>query len=731
MSLSGAEQLLIEMINRTRLDPAGEAARFGIDLNEGLEPGILTTEARQVLAPNQLLHNAAEGHANWQLENNIFSHTGINGSSTGDRIEAAGYTFEGRSANGENLTYRGSTGEIDLDRLLEEDHHRDLFLSAGHRVNLLHDFYREVGVSQQAGEFTANGTTFNASMVVENFALSGSQVFVTGVAYTDSDNDDFYSIGEGQNGVGVAVDGQATDTFSAGGYAVGVAATANAAVTIGSIDLFVDLTDGNAKVDLVDGQHVLTSVDTVLESGAASLTALGVGDINLTGHDGADVLIGNAGDNVLDGGAGNDSVRFDLTRSEVRLTELENGDYIVRSSEGTDTLRSIETLVFTDQSVSLPPDEIILPDLSDAEGERLIGGGADDYLYAGGFDAGLAAGTSAQVYRLYQAALDRAPDAGGHAQWTQTLFEGQLDLTSVATGFVASREFQETYGSLGTGDFVDQLYSNVLGRDADAIGRATWVNLIENEGLSRAQAVVGFSESREFINATNAAATQFTQERSASGLTDDIFRLYSATFDRAPDLGGFESWTDSLVGGTTFTQAAAEFVRSAEFQNTYGNLDDGAFVDLLYANVLDRAADAAGRQGWLDRLESGSSRADVVEAFAQSGEFVRASAQDVRDWVAAQGVQDVIFGGSGENVLAGGALSDVFLFSAQTPGSNTVLDLEEWDVLQFDDFGFTSAAQVRALFTQQGDDVVFDSQDVRAVFEDTELASLTNDIFIV
>lgn len=38
MTISAAEQLLIELINRARLDPLAEAQRLGIDLNAGLAP---------------------------------------------------------------------------------------------------------------------------------------------------------------------------------------------------------------------------------------------------------------------------------------------------------------------------------------------------------------------------------------------------------------------------------------------------------------------------------------------------------------------------------------------------------------------------------------------------------------------------------------------------------------------------------------------------------------------
>lgn len=611
---------------------------------------------------------------------------------------------------------------------MEEDHHRSLFLSEGHRVNMLHDFYSEIGVSQLEGVFNSNGRNFNASMVVENFAMSGSDVFLTGVSYTDSDGDNFYSIGEGRAGTNVQAGGTSTQTLAAGGYAIGLAAARDVAVTLGGVILSVDLSQGYGKLDLVGTNDVLTSVDATLTGAAGSLTALGVGDINLMGQGGADVLVGNKGDNVLTGGGGADMVRYDLDRAQATITTGDNGAVIVVSDMGRDTLFDIEIIVFRDQAFSSatlfstdPPAVEI-----DHSGEMLMGSATHNRLYSDGFLAGLAVDTSAQVFRLYQAALGRTPDTDGHAGWAQILFENDQNLSQVARGFVGSREFQQTYGALDTGGFVDLLYENVLGRAADAAGHAGWVSRIEDDGLSRADAVVGFSESREFINA--AAANTFIQERTASSWSDDVFRLYAATLDRNPDAQGFANWTETLADGMDFTQAVAGFVGSAEFRATYGNLNDGTFVDLLYENVLDRAADALGRQGWLDALADDQTRAQVVEAFVQSAEFKAETMQPLNNWIVAQGVQDVIVGGAGDDVLAGGLWSDAFVFNADAPGNNTVLDLEAWDVLRFDGFGYANAAQVRGHLHQQGSDLVFEDQGVSVTFQDTALAIVTDDM---
>lgn len=40
------EQYVLELVNRARADPAAEAARLGIDLNQGLGAGQITTAAK-------------------------------------------------------------------------------------------------------------------------------------------------------------------------------------------------------------------------------------------------------------------------------------------------------------------------------------------------------------------------------------------------------------------------------------------------------------------------------------------------------------------------------------------------------------------------------------------------------------------------------------------------------------------------------------------------------------
>ncbi len=101
-----------------------------------------------------------------------------------------------------------------------------------------------------------------------------------------------------------------------------------------------------------------------------------------------------------------------------------------------------------------------------------------------------------------------------------------------------------------------------------------------------------------------------------------IVRLYRAYFNRQPDQGGLDYWTGQARNGITLEQISDVFAGSAEFVATYGNVDDGQFVDLVYQNVLGRAPDAGGRAYWIGQLAAGVTRGQLMVAFSESAEFI-------------------------------------------------------------------------------------------------------------
>lgn len=411
------DQLFLEYVNRARLDPQREVDRLLADagvtngslrasledlgitgLNRGLPSDTVSGIALQALAPDALLRDAALGHSDWMLDANIFSHTGQGGSSIEARINASGYTLTDQNgfaitpptAWGENLSWQGVYPHaIDMEAAVI-NHAAGLFNSDGHRRNILTEWFRETGVAQVEGVFTHSGTDWNASMLTQKFALSGPEVFLTGVVYSDTDEDGFYSLGEGESGVSIAASGTSTLSANAGGYALALGAAPDVHVTLTwgaiSIGAQVDLSAGNVKLDLVAGSddslRLLSSGNLILGAGAEAAQLLGAADLSLQANDGGNLLLGNYGDNTITGGAGNDTLeggagndtldggggvntaRFsgnladydiitDAGTGITTVTDLRGGGTALNPHDGVNTLQNIHFIEFADQVLEL------------------------------------------------------------------------------------------------------------------------------------------------------------------------------------------------------------------------------------------------------------------------------------------------------------------------------------------------------------------------------------------
>lgn len=270
------EQYMVELVNRARADPAGEAARFGIDLNEGLPPGTITTAPKQPVAINPYLTDAARKHSQWMIDNDVFGHTGVNGTDPGDRMAAAGYAFTGSWGWGENIAYRSQRPTVPEPVATTAREHQDLFVDAGiddrgHRTNLLNGVHKEIGAGIVAGDFTG----YNALMTDTDFAHVSGDSFLTGVAFADTVTaDDFYTPGEGLGGVTIAA-ARPTDstpfttvTWSAGGYTLRLppgtyTVTATGGGLSGTVTYTgVTITDKNVKRDFRPNEVTPTPTPT-------------------------------------------------------------------------------------------------------------------------------------------------------------------------------------------------------------------------------------------------------------------------------------------------------------------------------------------------------------------------------------------------------------------------------------------------------------------------------------
>ncbi|EAR20796.1 CAP domain-containing protein [Nitrococcus mobilis] len=302
------EQFMLELINAERTNAGVQPLAFDGDLNE-----------------------SSENHSSWMIETDTFSHTGANGSSPGDRMEAAGYNFTGSWAWAENIAGMSIRAPEGLQDEVQQLHNM-LMNSEGHRANLLNDSYREIGIGFEVGQFDS----FEGAVVTQNFARTASDSFLTGVAFDDQDGDKHYDIGEGLSGFTINAQNnltgavETTTTNPAGGYALELAsgdytvsfsangfATTSFQTSIGNQNVKLDLVDPTTSGDTPISTPQPTPEPTpestpepqlnTITGTLTSETLHGTsGDDEIFGLGGRDRLFGNAGNDHIEGGNGND-----------------------------------------------------------------------------------------------------------------------------------------------------------------------------------------------------------------------------------------------------------------------------------------------------------------------------------------------------------------------------------------------------------------------------------------
>ena len=176
-------------------------------------------------------------------------------------------------------------------------------------------------------------------------------------------------------------------------------------------------------------------------------------------------------DNSLEG-----TYKFSQNSFEAKFYSLGEGRYgVQKNGESTiDEITGVTTLQFEDQALSLADDV------------------AATFNQVKGMDD-----VSGVVFRLYNAAFARLPDAKGLENWINGNSSGGMTYATSAQEFSSSQEFKNRYGANTTEtQYITTLYNNVLERSPDAAGLSNYQNLLAN-GKTRGALLLDFSESPE------------------------------------------------------------------------------------------------------------------------------------------------------------------------------------------------------------------------------------------
>ena len=170
---------------------------YGVD-TQAFQQQMAQIPARPPLAFNQDLANAAQGQSDYQAQTGQQTHTGANGSTLGDRVNAAGYTGAYQAA--ENAFAYATSPANSVRAFLIDWGVSDL----GHRVNMLQPdqtsaSFNEVGVGIADGSNSGLGD----DVVTMDFGTRSTQPYLLGFAYAPG-ADGVYQAGEGRGGITIS-----------------------------------------------------------------------------------------------------------------------------------------------------------------------------------------------------------------------------------------------------------------------------------------------------------------------------------------------------------------------------------------------------------------------------------------------------------------------------------------------------------------------------------------------
>lgn len=182
---------------------------------------------------------------------------------------------------------------------------------------------------------------------------------------------------------------------------------------------------------------------------------------------GTDTIIGSAGNDFINGYGGVDTGVYAGNAANYTIRGADS-TFSVTGAAGSDTLLNVERLSFADKHIAIDV-------------------GAND--------------NGGAVYRLYEAALDRTPDAAGLGFWMDRLDDG-AGVVDIAAGFIGTAEYKALYGAVtGNTELVSKYYTNILDRAPDAGGLAYWAGLLDSGRATTAQVLEAISDSTENIAA--------------------------------------------------------------------------------------------------------------------------------------------------------------------------------------------------------------------------------------
>jgi len=186
-----------------------------------------------------------------------------------------------------------------------------------------------------------------------------------------------------------------------------------------------------------------------------------------------------------------------------------------------------------------------------------------------------------------------------------TVFFQGLDPGAMVAGQVGA-----TQGSvIDTGSQVDVVVFENMSASA------FHYNKVGNNGISA-------SVNGQNVNIYNAEVLKFNDGALVFTNSDDaaaLIRLYEGILNRLPDAEGAKYWLEQ-IGKADIFSLFDYFIKSNEAQGVINSMNNEQFLTYLYQNSFNRIPDQSGHDYWMDKLNHGISKTEVIFYFMNSQE---------------------------------------------------------------------------------------------------------------
>lgn len=93
---------------------------------------------------------------------------------------------------------------------------------------------------------------------------------------------------------------------------------------------------------------------------------------------------------------------------------------------------------------------------------------------------------------------------------------------------------------------------------------------------------------------------------------ESIQQLYVAYFNRPADAGGLAFWVDSVNKGVTLNSVAAQFAAQPEYKAVFAGMSPDSIVARVYQNLFNRLPELGGLNYWSNLLKAGTISVDRI-----------------------------------------------------------------------------------------------------------------------